>query len=399
MIRLRSAAPLLLVAGFAIATGLALPNALQAGRLVAADLADDPSRFCALQLDKIFNAEVAKREIEAALSERDPELAESFVELAHDRAVTLDPALIARVDAARQEQASAGSTAASFVRGLVTGRPDNVAAFAGTATGDLFVFGDIRDALREGVHLVEGVTADKFVLGLSLAGIAITAGTYASAGAAAPARVGLSLVKAARRTGRIGERLLRALRLERAEGLVRVAQDVGTIEAKAGTRAALEGLKLAEQPKDLSRFARLSAAEGGKTRAIVKLLGRGAIALTATMADVTLWILWAVLALLGFVTSLKRSVERSALRIIRYRKAKRRHARPVAELRREPIELLAQIEHERVPERRAAIKQICPVQPAENHPPLADRRRERERLLADVEQRCKQLVTQASASG
>jgi len=399
VIRLRSIVSLLLVSGFAIATGLALPGALQAGRLVSADLADDPTRLCDLQLDKIFNAEVAKREIEAALSERDAELAESFVELADDRAVTLDPSLIARVEAARQEEASAGSSTMSFVRGLVTGQPDNVAAFAGTATGDLFVFGDIRDALREGVHLAEGVTADKFVLALSLAGIAITAGTYASAGAAAPARVGLSLVKAAGRTGRIGERLLRALRLERAEGLVRVAQDVGTIEAKAGTRAALEGMKLAEQPKDLSRFARLSAAKGGKTRAIIKLLGRGAIALTATLADVTLWIPWALFALLGFVTSLKRSVERSALRVIRRRKAKRRHARPVVELRREPIELLAQIERERVSEPPVAIKQISPVQSAEDHKPLADQQRERERLLADVEQRCKQLVTQASASG
>src|SRR5215472_12017748 len=35
------------------------------------------------------------------------------------------------------------------------------------------------------------------------AGIAVTAGTYANVGAAAPARVGLSLVKAARKTGRL----------------------------------------------------------------------------------------------------------------------------------------------------------------------------------------------------
>jgi len=399
VIRLRSVVPLLLVGGFAVATCLALPSGLQAGRLVAAELADDPTRLCDLQLDKIFNAEVASREVEAALAGGDPELAESFVELARDRAIALDPSLITRVDAARQQEASLGSSAMSFVRGLVTGQPDNVAAFAGTATGDLFVFGDIRDALREGAHLVEGVTADKFVLGLSLAGIAITAGTYASAGAAAPARVGLSLVKAARRSGRIGERLVRALRLERTEGLVRVAEDVGTIEAKAGTRAALEGLKLAEQPKDLSRFARLSAAKGGKTRAIVKLLGRGAIALTATMADVTLWILWALFVAIGFVMSLKRSVERTTQRIIRHRKTKHRRARPVVEVTRERAERLAQVERERMPEPPAPIQQISSAPSADDSKPLADRQRERERLLAEVEQRCKQLVTRGSAAG
>ena len=38
----------------------------------------------------------------------------------------------------------------SFTRGLITGEPDDLVGFAGTALGDLFVFGDIRDAVREG---------------------------------------------------------------------------------------------------------------------------------------------------------------------------------------------------------------------------------------------------------
>ena len=37
----------------------------------------------------------------------------------------------------------------------------------------------------------------------------------------------------------------------------------------------------------MSRLARLSAAKGGKTRAIVKLLGRGAIVLAASALDLT----------------------------------------------------------------------------------------------------------------
>ena len=66
------------------------------------------------------------------------------------------------------------------------------------------MFGDIRDALREGKRLATGEQADELVLGLACVGIAITAGTYATFGAAAPARVGLTLAKAARKTGRIG---------------------------------------------------------------------------------------------------------------------------------------------------------------------------------------------------
>ena len=43
---------------------------------------------------------------------------------------------------------------------------------------------------------------------------------------------------------------------------------VGRARTKAGTRAALDGLKLSEGPSDVARFARLAETKGGKTRAI-----------------------------------------------------------------------------------------------------------------------------------
>src|SRR5690606_18643903 len=128
-------------------------------------------------------------------------------------------------------------------------------------------------------------------------GLAITAGTYATVGAATPARVGLSVVKAARRTGRIGARMAdwigRSLRevvdwsalkragaavtdpataikeartvvkAEKAGGLMKLAGDVGTVQAKAGTQAALDALKLADGPQDMARIAKLAEKKGG----------------------------------------------------------------------------------------------------------------------------------------
>ena len=101
----------------------------------------------------------------------------------------------------------------------------------------------------------------------------------------APARFGLSAIKAGAKTGRIGARFLRLVRLERAENLFRAASDLGRVQRKAGGRAAMEGLRLAEEPKDLGRLAQLAAAKGGKTRAVLKLLGRGAIALTTNRVE------------------------------------------------------------------------------------------------------------------
>ena len=48
-----------------------------------------------------------------------------------------------------------------------------------------------------------------------------------------------------------------------------VVRDVGRVQVAAGTRAALEGLKLAEGPEDVARLARLAGTKGGKTRAIL----------------------------------------------------------------------------------------------------------------------------------
>jgi len=298
-----------------------LSRGVNAGRMLAAR--EDPAQLTEFGLDQHFDAARAGQEIDAALAANDPELAESFVELARDRGISLDPERLGKVESAKQAAASAASTARSFARGLILGETDSIAAFGGTALGDLFVFGDLRDAARQGVQFARGEPLDKAVMGMSLAGIAITAGTYASLGALAPERLGLSVIKAGAKTGRIGTRLVRAARLERVENLVRAAGDVGRVQRKAGTRAAVEGLKLAEEPKDLSRLAQLAAVKGGKTRAVLKLLGRGAIALTTGLFDLALWVFWALAHLLGFVVTLKRAAERITLWAIRRRKRRR----------------------------------------------------------------------------
>lgn len=297
-------------------------------------IADDPARISDQALDRVFDRDVAEREIRAALAAGDTDLAQSFVALAGDRGVAVDPALAQQVRDATAQASSIAGTAGRFVHGLWTGVPTDLASLAGTAFGDLFVFGDIRDAAREGTHYLTGQKADPWILGLAGTGLAITAATYATLGAGAPERVGLSLVKAARRTGRLNPVLLvraarETVKVEEGGGLLALAGNVGRVERKAGTAAALDGLAIAEQPADMSRLARLAAAKGGKTRAIVKLLGRAAIVLTASVFDLAIWIVWAALMLLGFCSSCKTAVERATLRYLAWRKARRlRFAQP-----------------------------------------------------------------------
>jgi hypothetical protein len=335
---------------------LTVPAGFEAGTLVS--LQDDPAALADHMLDVSFDAPVAKREIESALGANDADLAVSFLALARDRNVAVDPALADRVEAARAAAASASHAVGSFAQGLITGEPADMAGLAGTALGDLFVFGDIRDALREGARLVTGQPTDELILGLACAGLAITAGTYATAGAGVPVRAGLSLAKAARATGRMSAhmaewvaRSLRdvldlgalgraiggatftgpvvavhaareAVKVEKTTELFRLAGDVGRVEAKAGTQAALDGLKIAEGPRDMSRIAKLAERYGGKTRAVLKLGGRAAIMLTVGAASLFSWMLAAIMTLFGFCSSCKRTAERVTERLILRRKAR-----------------------------------------------------------------------------
>ena len=163
--------------------------------------------------------------------------------------------------------------------------PTMSASLSGTVAGDLFVFGDIRDVVREGKHLAMGEDTDRLVLGLATAGLAVTAATYVSVGGATPVRAGLTLVKDARKVGRLGEGLAEwagrsarevvdapalqkavasssvlrpgesvgaikaAFRAEKAGGLVRLAKDVGRVTEKAGTRGALDYAEDCRRPE------------------------------------------------------------------------------------------------------------------------------------------------------
>jgi hypothetical protein len=329
---------LLAAASLAAAAVYAVPRAADAVAIL-----DDPARIAGRALDDTFDAETAPREIEAALAVHDVELAQSVIDLARARHVTIDPALAEIVAAETAEAATMRHRAKSFARGFVTGEPQDMASLAGTTLGDLLVFGDIRDALREGTRYVRGEQVDKLVLGLAATGIAITAGTYATFGAATPARAGLTLVKAARKTGRLGAEFTESLgrmvrqtsfpsaaravretaKVERAGGLLHLVRDVGRVEKAAGGRAALDALTIAKEPRDISRIAKLAEKEGSRTRAILKVAGRGAIIIAALAFDASLWLLWATITVFGFVSALKSAVERTTLQILRRRRERR----------------------------------------------------------------------------
>jgi hypothetical protein len=345
------------VSGAALA--VAWPHARDAFVILSAQ--DDPAELSDVQLNSVLrnSRNIVADQIEAALASGDAGLAESFVELAREKHVSLPSDLTQRVSDAADEQNSSSHFAKRFAVGLVTGNADDAASLSGTVAGDLFVFGDIRDVVRESKHLVMGEDTDRLVLGLATAGLAVTAATYVSVGGVAPVRAGLTLVKDARKIGRLGEGLTEwagrstremldtpmlqnavlsgsvmrpaetvsairaAFHAEKAGALVRLAKDVGRVSERAGARGALDTLRIAEGPEDVARAARLAETKGGQTRAILKMLGRGTLLLAAGAFDLSLWLFGALFALFGLLSSIKATTERLTQSWLDRKKARR----------------------------------------------------------------------------
>jgi hypothetical protein len=365
------------VAGAALcvaAAYVALPHARESYTLLNAQ--DDPAALADIFVAKALTPSVARIEIENALSADDADLAASFLELARNRGVAVDPALLKQVEDANSTSAQAARATRSYVKGLRTGAPDDLAGFAGAMTRDLSGYGDIDDAVTEGTHLANGEAADELVFGLACVGLVATAATFVTVGAAAPARAGLSIVKAARRTGRLAGPLAQwtrrsvreaidagkleaalskvsikapaesvavvrdavkdAVKLERLEGVVTMVRDVGRIQSKGGTRAALEGLRLSESPEEVARVARLAEKEGTRTGAILKLAGRAAFVITAVILNLVGWMFSIMWAVIGFLIAIKSTTERATERYLRWRRKRRDRRLAAAHVATEP---------------------------------------------------------------
>src|SRR5690349_20635117 len=132
---------LLAVIACILALLIAVPRGIEAESVIAS--ADDPVRIAERGLDENVNPDLIRSEIEAALTANDADLAKSFVDLAKDRNIAVDPALADRVTSAVADANSSSHMMETFARGFIGGEPDDVVGLAGTTLGDLFVFGDI----------------------------------------------------------------------------------------------------------------------------------------------------------------------------------------------------------------------------------------------------------------
>ena len=149
--------------------------------------------------------------------------------------------------------------AKALIDGAISGQSNEIEGMVGAGVADLFVVGDIRDALIEGKHWIEGEEMDEVILALSSLGIAATAATIGTAGGASGLKGSISLLKQMRKGKLLPAWLIQALvRLPSAADIKRTSnallEPITALYRSGGLLATREILRRSKNLKELKRM-------------------------------------------------------------------------------------------------------------------------------------------------
>jgi hypothetical protein len=290
--------------------------------------AQDPASVATRNFRSMLTPESINAELKSALDNKDKHLADSFIELARQENIAVDPALRERYD---RETSGFTAPVERLVQGLWDGKCSSFESFAGGQLGDLLSIGDVRDLYNQAGNYRNGRPTDPLVIGLATVGIVSTA--------LLPFHAATSMIKGLAKAQRLSPGFRRELTDALASGLDteavlkavpqfswwdslpgigwdtwhpdlswplvteklpqlvgalssgvqlgklgtfnQLAGNVVSLTSNAGVCGAQDALALAQGSADLKRLTRLAEQRKGATAAVLKLHGRDALQLPA----------------------------------------------------------------------------------------------------------------------
>ena len=316
-----------------------------------------------IPLDKAVHADLSAAaspgkiniKILEALEKDDIEDADMYADIGKYMNYEIPADTLRRLDEAHSMSATVVRNTWEFGTGFVTGEGDSTAGLAGAVTSDLTVIGDVRDIATEGGKWLAGQDYNELVVGLSMIGIAATGLTVATGGGGIVVKAGVSIMKAAKRAGRLtkefGEVLLRmtrdavnmpalreALRATDLTDLTRtqrvltdyargvrgaeifpVLTRIGDMNKAVGPAETIRIMKFVKNGENLEDVALMTERFGTKTRGIIELTGKASLRAFKTafraIEFIAKYVIWLALWLAGlFGMALMRGVRLFAFR-------------------------------------------------------------------------------------
>ncbi len=196
-----------------------------------------------------------------------------------------------------------------FGKSFITGKSNNSVGLAGSVISDMTLVGDLRDLSKEGSKFVVGKEYDKFTLGISALGLALSASQIFTVGSSSPLKIGVSIIKLAKKSGKLTKSFLNIIssKLSKAVNFQALKKiDFTSIQKLRASSAAFVKtinfsyidklfikvnklrnntssmdavylLKYVDNEKDLSKVVKLSKKFGKNTKGVIKVLGKRAL--------------------------------------------------------------------------------------------------------------------------
>jgi hypothetical protein len=280
------------------------------------------------------------RRILDALERDDVEEADMYIEIAKFLDYQMPEETLTRINDAHELSATVVRNTFQFGEGFVTGKGDSNAGLAGAVTSDLTVIGDLRDITTEGTRMLSGEDYSELILGLSVVGIGITAATIATGGGGIVAKAGVSLLKAAKRGGKLTNEFAgvltrltrdavnfpllrqtlrttdltdltktqRALgdygRNVRAARLLPVLGKLGDINNAVGPAETIRLMRFVRSGENLDDVAAMTKRFGVKSRGIMELTGKIALRSFKTSFRLIEWLAGSIASVITWIAGL-----------------------------------------------------------------------------------------------
>jgi len=224
----------------------------------------------------------------------------------------------------------------SFTSGFINGEAESSVELSGSIASDLTLYGDLRDAKKEGSKYLDNEPYDAFILNISLLGIGLSASQLFSAGASTPLKIGTSVIKAAKKSAKLTKPFSKVLQTKLSktvdtkilkkldvnslfkfeETINKIAtsidikpvkslfDDVNIIKQNTSLTDTIELMKYVDTPKELKSIGKISSQYKTNTKGVMKVLGKGAVRTGKSVMKFTMKFITKIiglfLSLLGF---------------------------------------------------------------------------------------------------
>jgi len=206
-----------------------------------------------------------------------------------------------------------------FSHGFFSGESENGVGMVGSLAADMTVIGDLRDLKREGSKFAQDKPYDKVIMGIAAVGLGLSVSQLVTAGGTTPLKVGASLIKVAKKSGKISKPFMKFIsaqvrktvdmkllkkvnfsslsklrastsKVVKSLNLTHVRKlfgDIHKIQKNTSLMDTVSLLKYVDNPRDLRKVAKLSEKFGSNTKGVLKVLGKAALKGSVRVLNIT----------------------------------------------------------------------------------------------------------------